>query len=517
MAIVQSFGAFQSYNNQPPGGPTYYDSWRGCRVYERACFATYAEIYRRQPNVRTVIDYIARNIAQLPIHVFRRVSDTDRVRLYDHPLAQWLWNPNPATTQYRLIESFVLDICIYWMACWLKVRMPAGRIGLVRIPPQDLEVIGWLMPKTFVWITPDGQRTPLDPSEIVYVTGFDPCDPVLGISPLETLRRTLAEEAAASVYRESYWVNAARLEGVIERPATAPKWSADQKQSFRDQWQSRFAGPRNAGQTAVLEDGMQFKATSFSPKDSEYIAARKLTREECAAAYHVPLPMVGILDHATFSNVKEQHKQLYQDTLGPWLEWLQEEIERQLLIEATDTDHVYVEFNLADKLKGSFEEQAAGLQALVGRPIMTANEGRARLNLPAITDDPTADELALPLNTSTGPATALPEQAAESAAVTPVVPLAAQATLIERTWDRQRQRVAKLPPGERAVAFDVARWDRELAEDLEPLYRAAGYAPEEATRASATVARTVNADTLQLLVAREDAWSPAREAALYAG
>jgi phage portal protein BeeE len=54
-----------------------------------------------------------------------------------------------------------------------------------------------------------------------------------------------------------------------------------------------------------------------------------LRREVCAAAYHIPQPMVGILDHATFSNIKEQHKHTYQDTLGPWMENIQQEIERQ--------------------------------------------------------------------------------------------------------------------------------------------------------------------------------------------
>ena len=104
--------------------------------------------------------------------------------------------------------------------------------------------------------------------------------------------------------------------------------------------------------------------------------------------------MVGILEHATFSNIKEQHKQLYADCLGPWLEMVSEEIERRLLPEARDTTDVYGEFNIAEKLKGSFEEQATALRLLVGRPVMTANEGRARLNLPSIKDDPTADQLA---------------------------------------------------------------------------------------------------------------------------
>jgi hypothetical protein len=61
----------------------------------------------------------------------------------------------------------------------------------------------------------------------------------------------------------------------------------------------------------------------------------------------------------------------------------------------------YVEFNIAEKLQGSFEEQAGVMSTLVGRPIMTANEGRARFNLPAIPDEE-ANELVTPLNVTVG-------------------------------------------------------------------------------------------------------------------
>jgi len=189
---------------------------------------------------------------------------------------------------------------------------------------------------------------------------------------------------------------------VITRPIAAGKWKDNDKQTFREQLEARHTG-NNAVSTLILDEGMTFAARAFSPRESEFVAARKLTDEEVARAYHVPLPMVGILDHATFSNIKEQHKQLYQDCLGPWLQMISEELERQLLSEASDLDRVYLEFNIQEKLKGSFEEQAASLYTLVGRPIMTANEGRARLNLPRITDDDSADALALPLNTAAGP------------------------------------------------------------------------------------------------------------------
>jgi hypothetical protein len=59
-----------------------------------------------------------------------------------------------------------------------------------------------------------------------------------------------------------------------------------------------------------------------------------------------------------------------------------EEIELQLLPDSRrHQPNVYVEFNLAEKMKGSFEEQATSLQTAVGAPWMTRNEARARQNL----------------------------------------------------------------------------------------------------------------------------------------
>jgi hypothetical protein len=144
---------------------------------------------------------------------------------------------------------------------------------------------------------------------------------------------------------------------------------------------------------------MEFIGGGITPVQAQYLETRKLTREEVAAAFHIPLPMVGILDHATFSNIEEQHKNLYQDTLGPWLEMIQQEIGLQLVPDLDDTGKVYVEFNLADKMKGSFEEQASSLQTSVGAPWLTRNEARARMNLPQIDG---GDDLVTPLNVLIG-------------------------------------------------------------------------------------------------------------------
>jgi HK97 family phage portal protein len=464
MPIVQTFGAVQSLT--PASAQLHWSNTgaSGLSLYGEQ--AAYAELYARQPNVRTCVDFLARNIAQLGLHAFRRVSDTDRERLSDHQVLQWLDHPNPSTTRYRLMESLMGDLGIYFNAFLLKVRYEdsAGRpqIGLVRLPPEEMFVAGTLLPSEFVW-TVQGKRKTFPLSEVIHFSGFNPLNQLVGLSPLETLRRILAEEAAAGESREIYWRNHSRKDGVIEISKDAPKYTDTQLQSFREQWQEYSLGGNRAGMTAIIPRGMVWKDAAFSARDSEYLSSRKLTREECAAAYHIPLPMVGILEHATFSNIKEQHKQLYQDSLGPWLEMLRLELQAQLLPECADARQVYFEFNIAAKLKGSFEEQAASLQAAVGRPIMTANEGRARVNLPAIKDDPSADQLAAQQG---GPAGSAPPPALEGApdADNTLVPP------VLRAWQaRLTDRLNKVSAAERAEAFDTVRWGRELADDLAPL------------------------------------------------
>jgi phage portal protein BeeE len=140
---------------------------------------------------------------------------------------------------------------------------------------------------------------------------------------------------------------------------------------------------------------MKYVPASTNPKDAQWIEGRKLTREEVTSAYHIPLTLVGILDHATYSNISEQHKMLYQDTLGPTLQMIQQELALQLFPDFAGVEDMYLEFNIAEKLRGNFEEQAQQMQTSVGGPWMTRNEARARVNLPQIPD---GDQLINPLN-----------------------------------------------------------------------------------------------------------------------
>jgi HK97 family phage portal protein len=435
----------------------------------------YAEIWRTQPAVRTVVSFLARNIASLGLHAFRRISDIDRKRLTNHPLAALIAKPNPRTTRYALFNGLVHDLGIYDAAYWLKLSGPA----ILRVPPKMIRPTGdsWMWPDAFEMRGSKGKAS-IPAERVVHFHGFNPDDPRTGSSPIESLRRILSEEYEAGRMREQTLRNGARMSGYIERPAGAA-WGDGARERFRTQWQSQYAGNGPfAGGTPILEDGMTFTAAGQSAKDLEYIQARKLTREEVAAAYFIPPPMVGILDNATFSNITEQHKMLYQDTLGPWLTMIAEELALQLLPDVDGTEDVYVEFNLGEKLRGSFEEQAQAASTATGRPWMTANEQRARFNLSAIDG---GDDLVVPLNVLVGgqasPRDSAPtNELAGAAHVKAIGPGGVKARAGETYEEKHAEVLAAFFGRQSKVVrsligagkdwWDAERWDKELAEDL---------------------------------------------------
>ena len=489
MAVVQSLGELRNVDLgwQP------ISSHGSIRLYDQH-FADYATLYRTQPNVRTCVDFLARNIAQLGLHVYRRVSGTDRTRETDHPLARMIEQPLPPgmkLTRYRLIERIMGDLGVYYTSLLLKVG-PGSSRGLLPVPPSLVTVHGALFPTGYE-INLGATVLKPTPDEVVHIRGYSPDSPATGVSPLETLRRVLAEEAAMGDYREGYWKNSARMNGIIERPADAPEWSELARERFLADIANLYSGGENSGKTGVLEEGMVWKQISFNAQESEYLLGRKLTREECARAYHIPLPMVGILDHATFSNIKEQHKNLYQDSLGPWLQMIQQDLMLQLMPDFPDTDDLYLEFNIEEKLRGSFEEQIIAFQSAVGRPWMTADEARGRMNLPSMGGD--AALLVTPLNVLTGgqasPRDSAPPPEGElahqpqlkahtkdRAEFDPTLPALREQhrtkwrAVLETYFARQEKVIASRVPSKSsaptidAVWTDGSRWDRELAQDL---------------------------------------------------
>lgn len=355
-------------------------------------------VWAEQPSVRKVVDFAARAIASTPLKVYRRVSDTDRQRVTDHPLARILAQPSNGMIPFRFWHAILVDWLLWDKFGALKsTRDDVARpLELKRVSPHRLrfsddgfDTVTNIMIDSTVKIAPEA---------MLYGYGYSPFG-LGGLTPMETLSAILQESTEAVAYRRSIWRNSARVPVVIQRPATAPDWSPEAKSRFAAGWRSYASGGGSEGGSPILEDGMTLaKVDAFSPKDTQDIIGRQLTDAEVSSAFHIAPELVGARQ-GTYSNVEAFRQMLYRDALGPWFLPWEQTINTMLVPDFDTTGELYVEADVDAKLRGSFQEEAAVMSTAVGAPWLTRNEARARKNLPALEG---GDDLVTPLNVITG-------------------------------------------------------------------------------------------------------------------
>lgn len=455
------------------------------------------ELWRTQPYLRTIVTFLARNIAQLGVHSFQRVSETDRQRLRDDPLANLLKRPNPQMTTYELIFSLVADLALYDEAIWIIAPDADSDSGWTIQPLSPSWVTrrggGSVFAPKWIEFTAPGRALPtrVEVADLLWFHGWNPGEPSTVSSPVEALKQILAEQIYSQGYRQQIWQRGGRVGTVLTRPA-GTKWDPKTREKFQRQWQAKYAGMDGAmaGGTPILEDGMQLNRIGFSAHEDEFVEAAKLSLSIVASVYHVNPTMIGVLDNANFSNVREFRKGLYGDTLGPTISMIEDRLNTFLVPLVTSEDGVYVEFNINEKLQGNFEEQAAAMSSATGRPWMTADEARAKQNMPSLGGD--AELLVTPLNVLIG-GQASPRDSAPKSVRSGVKSAKERASesyetqaanLLRKFFQRQRAVVLSELGSKAPGWWDAKRWDRELSDDLFKLAVAASTAVGTATAES---------------------------------
>lgn len=450
------------------------------------------EMFRSQPHLRTVLSFVARNVAHLGLKAYERTSDADRRRLHDDPLAKLFRQPNPDMTGFELMEGLASDLGLYDIAYWLVTESPNTPSGweIRPIPPswvQSRESDSAFSVKSYVVVTPGGAQTRIPASDVLVFHGWNPGKPKDGSSPIDTLKHVLEEQMQAWSYRTQVWKRGGRIGSYITRPAGAT-WSDTARDRFLAGWKAKFTGDgSDAGGTPILEDGMTLGSQRFNAHEEEWVEASKLALSTVAAAYHVSPVMVGILDNANFSNTKEFRKMLYSETLGPTLARIEDRINTFLVPRISKSENAYVEFNIQEKLQGDFEEQAAVVSASTGGPWMLRSEARAMFNLPEVEG---MDEPIVPLNVLVGGLASPRDTAPKDIGELVVVPeqrqlksaprsfksadaatedhQAAAQQVLEKFFKHQRSVLGgnRLKAKADPAWWDSERWDKELADDL---------------------------------------------------
>lgn len=461
------------------------------------------ELYQTQDNLQAVVNYLSNSIAQLPLKVYERDGETERKRVRDSVASKLLWRPNADQTEYEFIRALMIEYFVIGSALvWILPDVESESGYQLRIVPSE-----WIQSSEGNAYAPNviricakngGEAFDVPKDEFVQFKTYSVGNPSGYLSPVSALRQTLLEQVEASRFRRQLWRSSGRLNAQIIRPKDVAPWTDEQRKNFATAFRESWSGNGSkSGSIPIMEDGMEIKPFQTSFKESEWANSVKLSRESVASAYGVNPSLIWHSDTQTYASSKDNARALYSECLGPVIQMLQQRINSFLIPKVDSNPNLYVEFDLTEKLKGSFEERASILQTSVGAPWLTRNEARADLNLPPIDG---GDELITPLNVAVNgvpsPDDSYTYEGVDNQAkgkkISPIceckeckdneVLIKGRSDkeddekvtdILKKFFERQsRSIVPKVNSGK--DVWDAERWNKELSEDLYPILQSIG-------------------------------------------
>jgi HK97 family phage portal protein len=381
-------------------------------------WATYRSVYQTNPWVWASVQMLSKGIARLPLHTFstdanghfvRERGDVTSAGRPSGPqqLDKLLRNGFSGLSRNAMFGGTMIDRLVYGNALWMIQRDTFGSPnGFKRIRWRDmLRVIPDAdgMPLAYEWRPWNGYSygpvtTVVARDVIHFGSGSDP-EGLYGLSPLESCRHTLALHDALVRHLVAFFSNSARPSGFVSIDKDINKSRSDE---IRQLLIDLYASPENAGKI-IAASGATWQEMGKAPDQSAIVELVKLSREEIAAAYAVPPPVLGILDQAIKSNVKELREQFGRDSLGPWASDFEGEFAAQLLPQQPSWSGLSVRFDMGELLRPDLEALALVIQRV--SPQMTLDEIRTRylglepLNMSGLSDVPWGARGTAPITT----------------------------------------------------------------------------------------------------------------------
>ncbi|WP_370213461.1 phage portal protein [Roseovarius sp.] len=341
----------------------------------------------RVPAVACAVSLISETIGALPAKVYER---DEKAAQTEHPAYRLIHDEaNPWTSAEALREALTADALLTGNGYALVTRSRQGQpLELHRLDPAKVQADQEPDGEPFYRVAYDqGQRRHAF-QDILHVQAFG------GIAPITLGREAIALALSFEGHIGGVFANGGRPSGVIMAEKSI---DAEAKKKLAASWFTSHGG-KNAGATALLDEGMRYQQLSMTLADTQFAENRLEQIREIARVFRVPPTMLFELSRGTWSNTEEMARQFYSITLKPWLTSWAWAYARCLLTPA-ERSTFYVEFVTDDLLTTDTAARAASYGQYRSMGAMTANEVRAGLNLPPRAD---GDDLQNPY-TSTGP------------------------------------------------------------------------------------------------------------------
>ncbi len=325
---------------------------------------------------------LAETIAAMPVNVVDIDSSGRRTKLPNDPLAYLLnIRPSANATAQSLKEALTFGALLHDGGYGEIIQDTGGRTAEIQYLRPDLMRAKFTADDRlyYEYIDPVKGLLQFDPSRVLHIRGPS-LDGLLGRSIVATAARSVALAAAQDKYSVQYFSHAAIPSGILTIPLGA-KLTDDDRAALLVTIKKHAAGP-NAHSPLVLERGITFTPVSATPAESQMADARRLSVEDIARWFGIPLPLLQVLASAQGygTNQVEIFLSWVKVGLAPWIRRFEQELVAKLLPRGPR----YIQLDPAALLAGTAKERAEADEIRVRSGILSPNEARERDGLDGI-------------------------------------------------------------------------------------------------------------------------------------
>jgi HK97 family phage portal protein len=343
--------------------------------------------------VMACVSILAEDVAKIPLGVFRRTADGGQVAAKDHYLHRLLRHPNGWQTAFEFKEMMQAALVLRGNAYAVTVRDGRGTpLYLVPVHPDRVTLFEAPDGDWFYLVTRSGlhdmavlrEQPILIPSyDVLHIRWLAQWNSLLGSSRITLARQPVGLAMGLEEHQARFTGQGTRVSGVL---STEQKLSKDVRDMLASEWQKAKGGPRNAGATAVLEQGVKWQALGMTMVDAEFMASREYQLREIARVFNLPPYKLGIQGADSGPSLVQQGQEYLNGPISGYCERWKAKLEKFFDL---DGDEIFVDWDYGHFLKADIGTRYVAFRQAVGGPWMTPNEARRSDGLPSVADGDT--------------------------------------------------------------------------------------------------------------------------------
>ena len=317
---------------------------------------------------------ISNSIALLPVSE-NQLNDNKRTVVENSNITPLFYNM--FLTKFNVFKKIVEDVILKGNAYLYINRDEAGHPkSLTYLRPSQVAIqYNELTQDLYYLVTSSNKVTKkkiLDKDMCHFVMHSN--DGVNGLSIISYATRTIDSANATEQSAKQFFDSGCSINGIVR--LKNPIVSDKQRNDIRQNW-SQIHGGDNCSGVCVLSGVEDFTPITSDPNKSQMLETRRFNITEVARWFNINPILLGDLSHTAYNDIEAANIEFVQHTLLPWIEMIQNELTRKLIVNKKR----YIDLDENVLLKSNKTNMANYCKTLVTGGIMTANEARAQLGL----------------------------------------------------------------------------------------------------------------------------------------